>query len=82
MELDKLQVGDLGASPVGHGHPISGGDGGVGGVEIDLAAAPCAEHGHFNQASLHRLYRSMREFSSGVPVMATADGARRRCIAL
>ena len=40
MELDEFHVGDLGSGPPGHGHPVPGGDVGVGGVEVDLAAAP------------------------------------------
>ena len=39
VELEELHVGHLGAHPVGHGHPVAGGDVGVGGVEVDLARA-------------------------------------------
>jgi hypothetical protein len=39
MKLDELHVRDRHARAVGHGHAVAGGDVGVRGVEIDLAAA-------------------------------------------
>src|ERR1700753_3003033 len=39
MELNEFHVGDLRAGAIGHGDAVTGGDVGIGGVEIDLAAA-------------------------------------------
>ena len=39
MKLDELHVAEFGASPKGHGKPVTGGDGGVGGVTVDVPRA-------------------------------------------
>jgi len=46
MKLDKFQVGDPGAGPVGHGNTVAGGNIGIGGVEIRLSHSAGAENSH------------------------------------
>src|SRR5204862_485662 len=45
VELDELHVGDRRAGAIGHGHPVGGGDVGVGGVQVDLAGAAGGKNG-------------------------------------
>ena len=44
MELDELQVAEPGADAQRDGHPVAGGDAGVGGLAEDLAEPPGGEH--------------------------------------
>lgn len=43
MELDELHVGDGGTGAIGHGDSVAGRDVGVGGIEVDFAAASGGE---------------------------------------
>ena len=44
MELDEFHVRHAGSGAIGHGHPVAGGDVGVGRIEIDLAATTGGQH--------------------------------------
>ena len=43
MELDELEIGEDGASFVGDGHAVAGGDFGIGGLAKELAEAAGGE---------------------------------------
>ena len=53
VELDELHVGDHGPGPVGHGHPVAGGDVGIAGVEVDLADPAGGQQGDAGQEGVH-----------------------------
>lgn len=54
VKLDELEVGDAGASPPGHGDPITRRDIGVAGVKIDLAG-PAGGNDHKPGPHRHHL---------------------------
>ena len=53
MELDELHVADHGPGPIGHGHPVAGGDVGVAGIEIDLADPAGGQQGDAGRKGVH-----------------------------
>ena len=53
MELVKFHVGNLGARPIRHRHPVTGRDVGIGCVEVDLAGAPRRQNGRAREDRLH-----------------------------
>ena len=78
VELDELHVGDGHARAVGHGHAVAGGDVGIGGVEIDLAAAAGGEEHVLRGDGLDPAAwccRARRRRRSGCPWRSRACGA-------
>jgi hypothetical protein len=70
MELDEFEVGNGRAGPVGHGHAVAGGDVGIGGVEIDLAAAAGGQKHQAGGEGFHLAGLLVKDISAQAP-----DGA-------
>ena len=54
MELDELEVGQVGAGPVRHRHAVARRDIRIGGIGVDLPAAPGRDHDPVRQAGAAR----------------------------
>ncbi len=70
VKLDKLHVGHLGTSPVGHSHTVAGGNIWIGCIQIDLAAAPRTQHRHPGPMRLNIAGQSIQDIGAETAITA------------